>query len=122
MDYDRLRATFGEWKKYNHFLIKDMYPLTPWHRHDDDSSWTAIAWHDRETDEAVLQAFRQETCEEPSYTAVLKFLKPDRKYSLTNEDTGEVKTLTGAELSSSGLEIVLPEPKSSAIWHIVPVE
>ena len=122
LDYDRLRATFGEWKKYNHLLVKDMYPLTPWHRHDDDSNWTAIAWHDRVADEAVLQAFRQETCPDPEYTAFLKFLKPDRKYNLTNEDTGEVLTMTGAALASGGIKITLPEPKSSAVWHVVPVE
>ena len=120
MDYDRLRATFGEWKKYNHLLVKDMYPLTPWHRHDDDSNWTAIVWHDRETDEAVLEAFRQETCQEPYYTAVLGFLVPDKKYTLTNEDTGETITLTGAALAEDGLKIYLPEPKSCALWHIIP--
>ena len=122
LDYDRLRATFGEWKKYNHLLVKDMYPLTPWHRHDDDSHWTAIAWHDRKTDEAVLQAFRQETCPDLEYIAVLKFLKADRKYNLTNEDTGEVLTKTGAALASEGIKIALGEPKSSAVWHIVPAE
>ena len=120
LDYDRLRATFGEWKKYNHLLVKDFYPLTPWHRHDDDSSWTAIAWHDRKTDEAVLQAFRQETCPDPEYTAVMKFFKPDRKYSLTNEDTGETMTCLGSRLATEGIRIELAEPKSSAVWHITP--
>ena len=120
MDYDRLRATFGEWKKYNHLLVKDMYPLTPWHRHDDDSNWTAIVWHDRETDEAVLEAFRQETCQEPYYTAVLGFLVPDKKYTLTNEDTGETISMTGASLAENGIKIYLPEPKSCALWHIMP--
>ena len=118
LDYDRLRATFGEWKKYNHLLVKDMYPLTPWHRPDDDSNWTAIAWHDRKTGEAVLQAFRQETCPDPEYTAVLKFLEPGQKYTMQNEDTGETMTKTGAELAAEGIKITLPEPKSSAVWHI----
>lgn len=122
MDYDRLRATFGEWKKYNHLLVEDFYPLTPWHRPDDDSNWTAFAWHDHRTDEAVLQAFRQETCPNPEYTAFLKFLRPDRKYSLTNEDTGETITRLGSELASGGIRIELAEPKSSAIWHILPAE
>ena len=122
LDYDRLRATFGEWKKYNHLLVKDMYPLTQWHRHDDDSHWTAIVWHDRKTGEGVLQAFRQETCPDSEYVAVLKFLDRDRKYNLTNEDTGEVMTMTGAALASEGIKIALPEPKSSAVLHIEPAE
>ena len=120
LDYDRLRATFGEWKKYNHLLVKDMYPLTPWHRPDDTSNWTAIAWHDRESDEAVLQVFRQETCPDPDYKAVFKFLDPEKEYSLTNVDTGETLTRKGSQLASEGLAIFLPEPKSSAVWHIIP--
>ena len=120
MDYDRLRATFGEWKKYNHLLVKDMYPLTPWHRPEDDSNWTAIAWHDRETGEAVLQAFRQETCQEPEYTAFLKFLDPARNYKVTNVDTAETMIKTGSALASEGIKISLPEPKSSAVYHILP--
>ena len=120
MDYDRLRATFGEWKKFNHLLVKDMYPLTPWHRPEDDSNWTAIAWHDRETGEAVLQAFRQETCQEPEYTAFLKFLDPARNYKVTNVDTAETMIKTGSALASEGIKISLPEPKSSAVYHILP--
>ena len=120
MDYDRLRATFGEWKKFNHLLVKDMYPLTPWHRPEDDSNWTAIAWHDRETGEAVLQAFRQETCQEPEYTAFLKFLDPARNYKVTNVDTAETMIKTGSALASNGIKISLPEPKSSAVYHILP--
>ena len=120
LDYNRLRATFGEWKEYNHLLVKDMYPLTPWRHPEDDSHWTALAWRDRQTDEAVLEAFRQETCEEDEYVARLKFLRPDRKYILTNEDTGETLERTGASLASEGLRINLPEPKSSAVWHILP--
>ena len=119
LDYDRLRATFGEWKKYHHLLIKDFHPLTPWHRHDDDSNWTVFVWHDRKSGEGVLQAFRQETCPEPEYTAFLKFLNPSKEYSLTNEDTGETMIRTGASLATEGLTISLPEPKSSAIWHIL---
>ena len=120
MDYDRLRATFGEWKRFNHLLVKDMYPLTPWHRPEDDSNWTAIAWHDRETGEAVLQAFRQETCQEPEYTAFLKFLDPARNYKVTNVDTAETMIKTGSALASEGIKISLPEPKSSAVYHILP--
>ena len=120
LDYDRLRATFGEWKKYNHLLVKDMHPLTPWHRHDDDSNWTAIVWHDRETDEAVLEAFRQETCPEPEYTATFKFLKPETVYVLTDEDSGATVQMSGADLATKGITIHLPEPKSSAVWSILP--
>ena len=120
LDYNRVRATVGEWKKYRHLLVKDFHPLTPWHATDDASHWTAFVWHDRKTDEAVLEAFRQEDCPEADYTAVISFLRPETSYSLTNEDTGEVRTLTGAALAREGLPLSLAEPKSSAVWHILP--
>ena len=120
LDYDNLRATFGEWKRYRHLLTKDMHYLTPWHKPDDTSSWTVYAYHDRHTDEGVLEAFRQETCPDPAFTARLSFLQPDRTYTLENEDTGEMLTRTGAALAAEGITIALDEPKSSAVWHILP--
>ena len=122
LDYDRVRATFGEWKKYRHLLVQDFHPLTPWHGPEDTSGWTAFVWHDRKTGEAVLEAFRQETCPEADFTARMPFLQPEQSYTLTNEDTGEQRVLSGAALASEGLALTLDEPKSSAVWHILPTE
>ena len=122
LDYDRVRATFGEWKKYRHLLVKDFHPLTPWHGPEDTSGWTAFVWQDRKTGEAVLEAFRQETCPEADYTARMPFLQAGKTYTLTNEDTGEVRTLAGAALATEGLALTLDTPKSSAVWHILPAE
>ena len=69
-----------------------------------------------------VKAFRQETCPEANFTARMPFLQPELTYTLTNEDTGEIKTLTGAALASEGLALTLDEPKSSAVWHILPTE
>ena len=52
----------------------------------------------------------------------MPFLQPGKTYTLTNEDTGEVRTLTGAALASEGLTLSLGQPKSSAVWHILPEE
>ena len=57
---------------------------------------------------------------ESEYFAVMKFLDVDRSYMVANEDTGEMLVLSGHDLASSGIRIVLQEPKSSAIWHIIP--
>lgn len=42
------------------------------------------------------------------------------RYTLTNEDTGEVRSLSGSALASEGLSLVLDEAKTSAVWHILP--
>ena len=82
----------------------------------------AFVWHDRKTGEAVLEAFRQETCPDAEFTARMPFLQPEQSYTLTNEDTGEQRVLSGAALASEGLVLTLDEPKSSAVWHILPTE
>lgn len=118
LDYDRVRATYGEWKKYNHLIIKDFYVLTPWHSKTDTKGWTTFAYHDPATDEGVVVAFRQETCPDANFTARLKFLDPKATYRLEDEDTHTIITLTGAQLAANGLPITLDKPKSSAVWHI----
>lgn len=42
------------------------------------------------------------------------------RYTLTNEDTGEVRSLSGSALASEGLSLVLDEAKTSAVWLILP--
>jgi len=118
LDYDNLRATFGEWKKYKHLLTADMHIFTPWHEADDCSGWTAFAYHDPSTDEAVITAFRQEECPEDTLMVYPAFFSPEKKYKLRNEDTGQGLSFSGQELKEQGLAIVLDQPKSSAVWHI----
>ena len=120
LDWDNLRRNFGEWKQYRHLLTKDMHFFTPWHGKDDRSGWTAFAYHDRKTDEAVITAFRQEDCETGSLLVRPTFLKDGSVYLLTNEDTAEAIEASGSQLWENGLRIVLSEPKSCAVWHIIP--
>lgn len=118
LDYNRVRKNVGEWRKYSHLLLKDYYVLTPWHSPTDTSGWTVFAYADRDSGEAVVTAFRQETSAENSFIAKLPFAEPRASYTLTNEDTGEQLQLSGEKLKSEGLTIILSEPKSSAVWHI----
>ena len=118
LDYDRVRSTIGEWRRYNHLLTKDFYVLTPYHSKDDTSGWTIFAYHDRDTDESVVQAFRQENCAESSYTVRLPYAKSGTTYILYNEDTKEPRTVSGEALLSEGITFSLDAPKSSAILHI----
>ena len=119
LDYDRLRKTMDEWRRYSHLLTKDYYVLTPWHSKDDTAGWTVFAYHDRRSDESIVQAFRQETCEQPAHTVRLPYADAAATYRLTDIDTDTTLVLTGRELRGDGLTIQLDEPKSCCIWHIV---
>jgi alpha-galactosidase len=118
LDFDLMRRNFNEWKSIRHLLVKDMYVLTPWRHDSDRTHWTAIAYDDPEKGESVLLAFRMEEAEASEFTVKLPFAVPGSVYSLRNADTGEVVRIGGKELSRDGLRIVLPEPKTSAMFYI----
>ncbi|MBO4593690.1 MAG: alpha-galactosidase [Bacteroidaceae bacterium] len=120
LDYNYTRATLGEWRRYSHLLTKDFYVLTPFHNKNDLAGWTVFAYHDRDTDESVVQAFRQENCDTPTYTVRLPYVKPTVPYTIYNEDTHQNLTITGDQLHTTGISITLDNPKSSAILHITP--
>jgi alpha-galactosidase len=117
LDYDNLRKTFGEWKKYSHLLTKDFYVLTPWHSEKDTNGWTAFVYNDVNTGEGILTAFRQEKCNEPLFVAKLPFAKPKKMYKLQNIDTGEELMMKGSELCKKGISIKLDKPRECAVWH-----
>lgn len=115
LDYDKIRYGLNEWRRFQNLLTKDFYVLTPYHHWEDTSGWTAFAYNDRDTDEGVVLAFRQETCEEPSYTIRLPFAKKGARYLLTNIDTNETTAVDGEILKSEGITITLDTPKSSSV-------
>ncbi|MBQ3869470.1 MAG: alpha-galactosidase [Clostridia bacterium] len=86
-DFSVLRNGLNEWKKVNPYLLKEFYVLTPYHKINDTTGFTAYAYYDPEAEKGVLLAFRQENCADTSLTVNLPFA--DRKYTLTDEDTKE---------------------------------
>ena len=119
LDYDRVRKSIGEWRKYNHLLSKDFYVLTPWHSSADTGGWTVFVYNNRDNDEGVIEAFRQENSKDSVFMAKLPYAEAKAKYSLENEDTGEKLSVSGKELNEKGLPIRLDLPKSSAVWHVI---
>ena len=86
-DFSVLRNGLNEWKKVAPYLLKEFYVLTPYHKIDDTTGFTAYAYYDPDTETGVLLAFRQENCPDSLLTLDLSFA--DRKYTLTDEDTKE---------------------------------
>lgn len=133
LDYDRVRATYYEWQRFRHLLLKDFYVLSPWHAIQDNSGWTVFAWHDRDKDETLIQAFRQETCPDEEVVIRLPFLQQARNYRMEDLGCGETsetdrssegdasREISGATLSEEGLTIRLSAPKQSRIYHLLPL-
>ena len=121
LDMDVYRRNRSIWKANSHLLVKDFFELTPWHGCDDTSLWTVFAYNDPQTCEGILLGFRGETCEAGTCTVKLPFVRTDADYTLSDDDTDVVRTVSGKELSD-GIELHLDSPRSSLLWHIRIVE
>ena len=117
LDWDLMRRNFAEWKSLRHLLVRDFYPLTPWHYETRDDYWAAFAYDAPELGESVLLAFRQLHAARDRFTAKLPFARLDAKYEVENADTHERRTVSGASLRE-GIEIVLTTPKSSCLLRL----
>ncbi len=113
-DFSVLRNGINEWKSIKHLLLKDFYVLTPWHSPDDKRGFTAFAYHDPDTNEGVLFAFRMEDCERDALTLSLPFADADNPYALTSCD-GESDLVTTGEV-----RLTLPEKRLSRMYLLKP--
>jgi alpha-galactosidase len=110
-DFGVLRFGLREWKQVSPYLLKDFYPLTPWHSEQDKFDFTAFCYFDPESEKGVLLAFRQECCGRDELTVTLPFAKGE-EYKLTDADSG-------AEYRSAGkLTLHMPNPRTARLLWI----
>ena len=88
-NFDILRFGLGEWKSIKPYLLKEFYTLTPWHKENDNTDFTAFAYFDPEEESGIILAFRQERCERKEITLALPFVANGEKYEAVDEDTGD---------------------------------
>ena len=116
LDFDSFRRNLNLWKSVNHLLTKDFYHLSEWHSPTDLSGWTVFAYSDPEAGEAILTAFRQEECEQDTCHVCLPFADKAASYSVTDDDNGSVKEMSGADLAA-GVDLTLASKRSSLLWR-----
>ena len=111
VDFDNLRFGLNEWKKISPYLLKEFYTLTPYHKENDKSSFTAFAYFDCEKEEGIILAFRQENCEEKILNVTLPFID-DSSFILIDEDTKEQSEI------SRIISLFFEEPRSAKLLWI----
>ena len=111
-DFACIRDGIAEWNTVKDYLLKDFYPLTPWHTEHQRTGWTVWVWHDPETDKGVLQAFRMEDCPDADCTVALPRALQGKALHLTDADTGEKQTVSGSVM------LHLDAPRSAALYYI----
>ena len=87
--FDMLRFGIREWKRVSPYLLKEFYPLTPWHKERDNTDFTAFCYFDPDKEEGVILAFRQEWCVRETLRLTLPFAMEGDRYSYVDEDSGE---------------------------------
>ena len=102
-----------EYLSVRRFFSCDLYPLTVPSPSKD--VWSAAQYHDDESGEGIVLAFRRENA--PYETAVfrLRGLNESAAYTFTDADTGETFTLSGAALADPGLTVRLSEKRTSKL-------
>ena len=93
-DFSILLNGIAEWDKVKPYLLKDFYVLTPWHDQYDKSGFTALCYYDPKKEKGALLVFRMEDCEHETVNIKLPFARGGADYTLTDEDTGDVRMLT----------------------------
>ena len=114
LDYDLLRRLTQEWKQVARYMRDgDYYPLTGHSMAND--VWMAWQFHDAESGEGVVQAFRREDSPMTSGLFELGGLSPNSQYTITHLGDSVKNVQPGRKLIQKGLGISIPEAPGSAL-------
>ncbi len=113
-DYSLHRTLVAQWKEVRENILHgDFYPLTPYSAAA--GAWMAWQFDRPETSCGVIQVFRRAECEESATTLRVRGLDPAASYSVMDMDSGETRTMPGADLADKGLAVEIKEKPGSAI-------
>ncbi|HOA32115.1 MAG TPA: hypothetical protein PKM70_09345, partial [Clostridia bacterium] len=80
--------------------------------------WTVYMFINPTTQEGVIQAFRQERCEDESVTIRVRGVEMDKYYTVIDMDgRNSAKSVKGSDLAE-GFTITLPEKRMAAVLFI----
>lgn len=115
-----LRQHLDRYLKIRPLFAKDFYPLTDWS--DDPTTWLAFQFHDPQSGQGVVQAFRRNSTQKALHTLKLQALDPQKRYDIQNWDNlSEYSKKSGSELLRNGIDLHLPVNSDSAIvLHYTP--
>jgi alpha-galactosidase len=114
-----MKRVYDEYRMLQPYYLEDFYPLSGTEDVTSLSRWIVYQLHRPSDDTAFVLAFRRPESDDSTFTACLQGLDPAKKYTVRNMDTDEEVVLSGKDLSA-GYVISLSEPRSCALFKIVP--
>jgi alpha-galactosidase len=109
-DMQKLIQEFKALRPY--YYHSDYYPLTDTTNILGDDAWLAYQMNRPEQKDGLVMAFRRPKSPQDNITVQLKGLDGRSTYEVKNQDTGEIMTKTGDELSR-GITLTLGEAPGS---------
>lgn len=117
-DFDMLRFGLNEWKKLKPYMLKEMYVHTPWHTEKEKTGFTAYSYFDPDAKKGVLLAFRQESCIEENLALTLPYVGAGESITLTDEDSGEIISVSGAVMKAAGFTLTFDQPRTARVLWV----
>ena len=102
-----------EYIRVRPYLMKDIYPLTKASAAPD--IWSAVQYHDPETDAGVVLVFRRENSDYTESVFPLFGLAHGKTYRFT-EANGDEMTFDGDELTEKGFPVRIAERRDSRVY------
>ncbi len=112
-DWGHYLRLVKDWKLGRELMLADYYPLTPYSL--DQSHWMGWQFDRPETGEGFIQMFRRSESPYQAATFRLRGLEETARYTLTDIDTDQSRTLTGRELMTDGLRIEIPNRSQALV-------
>lgn len=107
-----LRAMCEEYLRVRPYLSRDVYPLTSPDAAKD--IWSAIQYHDPESDSGVILAFRRENAPYSQAEFSLGGVSSEKNYIFEDAD-GESFASSGKELIENGFALTIKEKRASKL-------
>jgi alpha-galactosidase len=111
--WEWLRQRLREHQRIRPFHDGDFYPLTECTTSPE--SWMAYQLHRPDLDAGVLAVFRRPQSPYDAAHWPLRALEPGAAYAVEDQDSGRVARRDGSDLMATGVEVALPEPRSSRL-------
>jgi alpha-galactosidase len=103
-----------QFKSVRDFYLGDFYPLTAYSTNTTD--WLAYQFDRPDLAGGVVQAFRREASKTNFKSLQLSGLDPNATYVITNFDTPETITISGATLMSQGLPVTISTQPGAGVF------
>jgi alpha-galactosidase len=117
-DYDKfpfveVKRSIERYRSIQRFFYGDFYPLSEYTQATD--AWMAYQLDLPETGEGLIVVLKRSLSEYTDANFILNELEAGNSYQITNLDTGEETTASGADLMAKGLGVCLANKPDSAL-------